>query len=1141
MITLNKYMLFIAVLLGLCLGFSPALADTTWVAEGQISGVWTTAGSPYMIQGNDTVAASATLEIGPGVTVYFDGAYKLVVNGLLRAIGAEADSIYFTTDTLEHPNRWQGLRFISANDSCRLEYCVIEHGKATGGGDDRYGGGIECRSSDPVIAHSRISHCYAQIDGGGIYCQIGAAPVLMHCDIGYNYAQFGGGGGMLARNSYPELINCSIHHNSTPLNGGGLMFRNVSVPQLSSCAIYNNSAAVGGGAYCTGGTTIATFDGCTITGNTANTAGGGIASAFSPSIISRCLISGNTSSSGGGISDSTSGLTLTSCLIVDNTASTGGGGVYGANGAATQVIHCTFKGNSAPQGGSLDLTNSEAVLNSSIIAFTPQGAGITIAGSPFLQIHHCDFFSNASGNFTGDVPDLVGVVDTVNLVGDPCDRLGNIFLDPAFADLSGGDFRLTESSPCIAAGGSSSSESDYDGGLRPNPPNSQPDIGAFESELSGGYLYACGELSGTIGPGDVYVVCDISVPDSQQLFVNPGTHFRFFGRYSFTVEGTLFVIGTETDSCSFSSYDDRIEYDWRGLRFTTNSNSMVEYTVIEGARGDEYDPLLGCGGVYVSGSGVHPQFVSCTIRDNVSSYRGGGVACYDSAEPVFHGCRISANVASGPLFIYGGGVYSHDARPRFQGGCEIDHNMAAHRGGGVYLDGSDPQFEDCLIHNNSAPDGAGIYLQAGSAALARCTVYENTASENGGGVFLHSPAVISFSTIRNNNAATGAGVYVDFFDGIVDHCVIRSNIATLAGGGVHCQTSTPIIRRNTIVANQAPVGAGVQLVGAAAMVNSNIIAMSSTPAMYFEASAAAIVRHCDFSGNPGGHFAYAGDDPANGPANLGVIFRTNVNGDSCDGYFNIFMDPLFVNPPGGDFQIQEGSPCIDAGDTQIPIDPDGSIADIGAFYVGGPTSPPEPFDLLLPLPNDTVAADTAQLCWQRARDADTGDTVRYTLHLFTEDFPELQLPIGPDTCTYLVSDEIGLGDSVLVAWWVTARSFYPDTTIQSLSTRMFYWVPSPLAANENVPTLPREFALHGNYPNPFNASTTIRFDLPLTADVKLDVFDVLGRRVATLADDVYSAGQHNILWNTAGVSSGVYFYRLRAGGFEAMRKMVLLR
>jgi hypothetical protein len=92
--------------------------------------------------------------------------------------------------------------------------------------------------------------------------------------------------------------------------------------------------------------------------------------------------------------------------------------------------------------------------------------------------------------------------------------------------------------------------------------------------------------------------------------------------------------------------------------------------------------------------------------------------------------------------------------------------------------------------------------------------------------------------------------------------------------------------------------------------------------------------------------------------------------------------------------------------------------------------------------------------------------------------------------------------------------------------------------------LPVTFALHQNEPNPFDAVTTIRFDLPRAAHVRLEVFDLLGRRVATLADAAYPAGFHAVPWNHRAAdrraSPGMYVYRIVAGDQRAERKMMLV-
>ena len=88
----------------------------------------------------------------------------------------------------------------------------------------------------------------------------------------------------------------------------------------------------------------------------------------------------------------------------------------------------------------------------------------------------------------------------------------------------------------------------------------------------------------------------------------------------------------------------------------------------------------------------------------------------------------------------------------------------------------------------------------------------------------------------------------------------------------------------------------------------------------------------------------------------------------------------------------------------------------------------------------------------------------------------------------------------------------------------------------------REFALSQNYPNPFNPTTTIQFSLPTyTSDVRLEVFDLLGRSVAVLATGSMDAGQYSVRFEGAGLSSGMYLYRLQAGEQVSIRKMILLK
>ncbi len=91
------------------------------------------------------------------------------------------------------------------------------------------------------------------------------------------------------------------------------------------------------------------------------------------------------------------------------------------------------------------------------------------------------------------------------------------------------------------------------------------------------------------------------------------------------------------------------------------------------------------------------------------------------------------------------------------------------------------------------------------------------------------------------------------------------------------------------------------------------------------------------------------------------------------------------------------------------------------------------------------------------------------------------------------------------------------------------------------PGLPGEFQLFQNYPNPFNPSTTIAYELPKASIVQLTVYDILGRELKTLVNELKQAGRYEATFNASHLASGVYMYRLKAGSFVETKKLLLVR
>jgi len=125
-------------------------------------------------------------------------------------------------------------------------------------------------------------------------------------------------------------------------------------------------------------------------------------------------------------------------------------------------------------------------------------------------------------------------------------------------------------------------------------------------------------------------------------------------------------------------------------------------------------------------------------------------------------------------------------------------------------------------------------------------------------------------------------------------------------------------------------------------------------------------------------------------------------------------------------------------------------------------------------------------------------------------------------------------------------TYTPDTsaisgTLYLDDLRLIKKTTDPAATDDNTPSVPARVALHQNYPNPFNPTTTIAYDIPSRSQVQLNIYDISGRLVRKLVDEVKSPGSYKAEFDGKDLSSGIYFYRLRYDGKITTKRMLLLK
>ena len=413
-------------------------------------------------------------------------------------------------------------------------------------------------------------------------------------------------------------------------------------------------------------------------------------------------------------------------------------------------------------------------------------------------------------------------------------------------------------------------------------------------------------------------------------------------------------------------------------------------------------------------------------------------------------------------------------------------------------------FENLIVTGNHAAAGAGISIwRVSGPNLSDLIVQENTAEVFGGGIMIFSSvASVMDVTVSGNNcivdSSSGGGIIINNSEATLTKISVTDNTA-FWGGGMSIFNTDAVLTNLTVSGNVATA------IGSGLVVGANANAMLANSIIW-------------------------GNDPdQNQVFGTPTITYSDIQ-HGWEGEGNIDSDPFFTDPDNGDFSLQQGSPCIDAGTADLDGDGDEDITD---YFSTAPDMGAFEFYLAVTGLQYTIENSSVILDWSSIENVQYYNLERSTDSLFTENVIPNYLTDNNYTDNSLEwNTEYFYRVAAYIGYW-TDYSNVISVTLE--------WV--GIADGDEIPTV---YKVHQNHPNPFNPTTKLRYDLPEASHVRIMIYDLMGREIRTLVDMDQKAGYRSIQWNAANdlgqpVSAGMYLYMIQAGDFRQTRKMVLLK
>ena len=692
-------------------------------------------------------------------------------------------------------------------------------------------------------------------------------------------------------------------------SAGGALYSYNSILQLEGLTIVGNQATYGGGAYSFGGTVMWQGELSQIAGNSATYGGGFYLDGGVPTVTSASFV-GNSAEEGGGIYNASSSTTISKTNFLSNTASIGGG-LYNATGLTSiEVITAAY--NSANTGGGFyNGSGAQLSLQSAIVlnnTASGHGGGVYNAATGDLTIVNTLVVSNTAS--TGDGGGLYNLSPQLTVRHDT-------FYGNSTSSQGGGIYHNSGSSlPVINSSLFVGNTAGAGGGIYSG--NADPDFDFNDVYANSGGDYG-GLLLSTDGIGNIsadpsFISTD---PTSVDFLRIPGSSpAEDTGDPSSPI--TVDIEGDPRPSNrGFDIGADEVGGCYVRINGLAPTYGSIQLAINLSNPGDKLYVAGTCTGVNLAVDGGQAISQTVFLTKSLTIQGGYTTTNWITPDPAVYTTTLDALSLGHVVYVTGSVTVTIDGL-HLRGGLAVD-------GGAIFAGSGTLTVTRSHILSNNAVNGGALYNLAATTTISGCQVYSNTATLGGGAYSAGGVLTFTSNDVRFNEAADkGGGFYHAGGSANVQNNIIRNNQA-LEGGGVYNAGTGLGIVHNTFYINTATTGGGLYSTNGDPTVVSNIFynnAASTGTAIYGPASLTP---------------DYNDVMPPSGAYSGGVLA----------GAHTLFVDPLFVDAPSGDFHIQDDSPVIDMGDPSVMV-----LRDFEGDY----RPADQGFD---------IGADERQGCWAR--------------------------------------------------------------------------------------------------------------------------------------------------------------------------------